>query len=86
MLLLQEFDVEIRDKKGKENSVADHLFCLVHDCSRDSISFHDSFPDEQLFALSHFTPWFAHIVNFLVTGQFPPHWEKREKDRFRAQA
>ena len=30
-------------------------------------------------------PWFAHIVNYLVTGKIPPHWSKQEKDRFFSQ-
>ncbi|XP_075486211.1 uncharacterized protein LOC142525806 [Primulina tabacum] len=49
ILLLQEFDLEIRDKKGVKNVVADHLSRLEHvriKGSDDDID--DWFPDEQL--------------------------------------
>ena len=79
MLLLQEFDLEIRDKKGSENSVADHLSRLHISCTGD-IS--DSFPDEHLLAVSSHARWFPHIVNFLVIGSIPEHWNRHRKDKF----
>ena len=86
ILLLQEFDIEIKDRKGSENSVADHLSRIFTEYTDDSVGFFDHFPDEQLFAVSHAPlPWFAHIVNYLVTRKIPPHWSKQEKDRFFSQ-
>ena len=79
VLLLQEFDLEIRDKKGSENSVADHVSRLHVSGTRD-IS--DSFPDEHLLAVSRHAPWFAHIVNFLATRSILEHWNWHHKDKF----
>ncbi|CAN6560290.1 unnamed protein product [Malus baccata var. baccata] len=49
MLLLQEFDIEIRDKKGSENVVADHLSRLVHE--EDVVPIPETFSDEQLMSI-----------------------------------
>ena len=48
-VLLQEFDLQIKDRKGSENSVADHLSRLVLD--EDTLPLKDNFPDEQLWAM-----------------------------------
>ncbi|KAI3445221.1 hypothetical protein Pfo_001886 [Paulownia fortunei] len=81
ILLLQEFNVTIRDKKGVENVVADHLSRLVCDDSFQTTPINDTFPDEQLFNVS-ILPWFADIVNFLVTGKMPSHWNSQDKKKF----
>ncbi|XP_070667532.1 uncharacterized protein [Malus domestica] len=57
MLLLQEFNIEIRDKKGSENVVADHLSRLVHE--EDSLPILKTFPDEQLLSLEVSEPCYA---------------------------
>ena len=69
ILLLQEFDIEIKDKKGTENVVADHLSRLQP--KDDAIPITETFPDEQLFRIATQEPWYADIVNFLVSNKFP---------------
>ena len=66
ILLCQEFNLTIKDKKGVENVVADHLSRLVPESTSNSLPIGDSFPDEQLFSLVH-CPWYVDIVNYLVT-------------------
>ncbi|KAL4378104.1 hypothetical protein GQ457_02G030500 [Hibiscus cannabinus] len=74
ILLLQEFDVEIKDRKGTKNQIADHLSRLEGGDAHDNhFEIHDAFPDEQLL-LAVATPWYADIVNFLIRsyeGVFP---------------
>ncbi|KAM2101503.1 hypothetical protein ACFX1T_028521 [Malus domestica] len=55
MLLLQEFDIEIRDKKGSENVVADHLSRMVH--NEEALPILETFPDEQLMSIKVSEPW-----------------------------
>jgi hypothetical protein len=75
ILLLQEFDIQIRDKKGSENVVADHLSRLTMDYTEDTTPISETFSNEQLMHIAHNpTPWYVDIVNYLVTDQMPLHW------------
>ncbi|XP_070672177.1 uncharacterized protein [Malus domestica] len=61
ILLLQEFNLEIRDKKGSENVVADHLSRLIDENHGDGqiLPLNESFPDEQVFVIQEKEPWFG---------------------------
>ncbi|CAM8929270.1 unnamed protein product [Rhodiola kirilowii] len=74
ILLLQEFDVEIRDKKGIKNTVADHLSRIIRGEDEGHIT--ESFLDEHLYTVSTKVPWYASIVKYLVGGTFPPSFTK----------
>jgi hypothetical protein len=65
ILLLQEFNIEIKDKLGVENSVADHLsrLHLEHD---SSLPINDFLRDDTLLRVDHNDPWYADIVNFMT--------------------
>ncbi|KAH9696772.1 hypothetical protein KPL71_023323 [Citrus sinensis] len=80
----EEFDLEFKDKKGTENVVADHLSRLHFDTIAEPLILNESFPDEQLMSVK-VLPWYADIVNYLVTGKLPEHWTKQDKAKFFAE-
>ncbi|RVW35749.1 Retrovirus-related Pol polyprotein from transposon 17.6 [Vitis vinifera] len=81
ILLLQEFDLQIKDKKGVENVVADHLSRLVIAHNSHPLPINDDFPEESLMFLVK-TPWYAHIANYLVTGEIPSEWNAQDRKHF----
>ena len=84
VLLLHEFDLEIVDRKGCENQVADHLSRLSTDAQVDeSSAIHEVFLDEQLFmVMVTEVPWYADIVNFLVSEIVPEDLNHHQKKKF----
>jgi hypothetical protein len=80
-LLLQEFDIAIKDKKDTENVVVDHLSRLIIDSTYDIKSINDYFPDESLRS-SATIPWFANIVNFLAIWHLLAYWSTEDKKVF----
>ncbi|RVW32443.1 Transposon Ty3-I Gag-Pol polyprotein [Vitis vinifera] len=60
----------LKDKKGVENVVADHLSRLAIAHNSHVLPINDDFPEESLMLLEK-TPWYAHIANYLVTGEVP---------------
>ncbi|CAN6697951.1 unnamed protein product [Malus baccata var. baccata] len=84
MLLLQELDIEIRDKKGSENVVADHLSRMVHE--EDAVPIIETFPDEQLMSVKVSEPWYADLVNYLVSKHVPSELLKHQCDKLKKEA
>jgi len=70
ILLLQEFDLEIKDKKGVENSVADHLSCMIITSTQEAL-INDFLRDDMLLKVTTSHPSYANIMNFMVSGYVP---------------
>lgn len=79
LLLLQEFNITIVDRPGKENLVVDFLSRINHGGETEPVN--DDFLDEHLFALSVKTPWFVVLANYLTTRKLPQHLTSREKQK-----
>jgi len=77
ILLLQEFYIEIKDKKGVENTVADHLSRMqVTNMQEQEIN--DILSNDMLLMINDMNPWYANIVNFMVSGYVPPGESKKK--------
>ncbi|CAL2256323.1 unnamed protein product [Prunus armeniaca] len=73
----------IRDKKGSENVVVDHLSRLVQGSNEeeDVLPLRESFPDEQLFTLEAKDPWYADIINYKASKLIPEDLTRAQKDK-----
>ncbi|XP_052874568.1 uncharacterized protein LOC128280459 [Gossypium arboreum] len=69
ILLLQKFDLEIKDKKGSENLVADHLSHLP--TSPVEPPLREQFPDETLMEAHASFPWCQRVRNLSRRSEMP---------------
>jgi hypothetical protein len=77
LLLLQEFNITVLDRPGKDNVVVDFLSRIKNE--DDDIPVDDSFPNENIFSLYVNTPLFADMENYLATRNLPSHLSPHEK-------
>ena len=66
--------MEIKNKKGTEKLVVDHLSQL--EGPSKEVQINDAFLDEQLLAIEDMkpVPWFIDYVNYLVAKVVPPEF------------
>jgi len=77
LILLQEFDITIKDRPGKENPVADFLSRMPK--LIDAAVVEDQFLDEHLFVVAVKVPWYADVANYLAVGKLPKHLTPNEQ-------
>ena len=71
--------LKIKNKKGSENVVVDHLSRLALEKDGDKEEpIQELFPDEMLLAIQSLNAlWFADIANFMSNGKFPEEFNSQ---------
>ncbi|GJR34525.1 reverse transcriptase domain-containing protein [Tanacetum coccineum] len=86
ILLLQEFNIEIHDKKGAKNLATDHLARLENPDLRKltRAEIRHLFPKEQLMAISdkNNEPWYVDYANYLASRVLAFPSTRQEKQKF----
>ena len=64
--------MDIKDKKGNDNVIVDHLSRLEKPIENErGIELEENFPDEKLFQVSVQVPWYVNIANYLACEIMP---------------
>lgn len=66
LLFVQEFNITIIDRPGRDNLVANFLSHFNLTQGSMLIPMPNKFPDEALFSISIVTPWFIDVTNHMV--------------------
>jgi hypothetical protein len=69
--------LEIRDKKGVENYVADHVSRLQFEESAE-LPINGYIRDDALLKVSTTNPWYTNIINYIMAGYIPPGVDKKK--------
>ncbi|GKD26218.1 reverse transcriptase domain-containing protein [Tanacetum coccineum] len=78
-----EFDIEIKDRKGTKNVAADHLSRIENDESSNDSKVDDNFPGETLMEINAKDgPWFVNFANYLVADIIPKGMTYQQKNKF----
>lgn len=83
LLPLQEFYLEIKNRKGSENVITEHISRLVHgsNAEEDFLPLCEKFMDEQLFSLQVSDHWYADIINYKATKKISKDLTSTQKDK-----
>ncbi|GJZ99287.1 reverse transcriptase domain-containing protein [Tanacetum coccineum] len=83
ILLLQEFDMEIKDRKGIENVAADHLSQIENEEISDDSEVDDNLHGETLMEINTIEePWFGDFANYLIADIIPKGITYQQKKKF----
>nr|GEU47150.1 reverse transcriptase domain-containing protein [Tanacetum cinerariifolium] len=83
ILLLQEFDIEIKDRKGTENVAGDHVSRIKNDELSNDSEVDDNFLGETLMEINtKDEPWFADFATYLVGDIIPKGMTYQQKNNF----
>nr|GEW89316.1 hypothetical protein [Tanacetum cinerariifolium] len=83
ILLLQEFEIEIKDRNGTENVAADHLSIIKKEETSDDSEVNDNFPGETLMEINtEDDSWFADFANYLVRDIIPKGMTYQQQNKF----